>query len=124
MFLKNMVVYPNFHALGESVVVYVRHENKVFFSGLNSDATSTINAVEPIIRLICTRENSTPSTLQFYDLQTHRGYANRRIGDYVLSKILFKAGVEPEWLDFERNDHALSREIPHEVLVAFHSYIN
>ena len=58
-------------------------------------ATSTINAIEDIVKAICKKERRKPKGLVFYDLQTSRAY-KQKPGQFVFDRITFTNG-NPSW---------------------------
>jgi hypothetical protein len=120
---KKMVVYVN-SGRGESAVVYMFQDGAVYFSALNSDGTSSINAAEKIIRLIAVRqEMSSHHAVKFYDVQTHRGYLHMAAGEFLITRIQCRKGTDisvEKWHEISPD----SDEIPRDILKEFESYIN
>lgn len=69
-------------------VLYVIIGKKCIFTGLNDNATSTINACESIIEEILRLEGCQINDLRFYDLQTHLTYSSKKPGVYDLDHIV------------------------------------
>jgi hypothetical protein len=61
--------YRNFH-VGTSRVAYTVDGDKVYFSGISSRGTSTINAASRIVEVIAAQEGRPWRELEFYDIQT------------------------------------------------------
>lgn len=76
------------HRRGE--VAYMVVDTMVIFSGLEGSAgrTSTINAAEEIVSLICAAESIDWREYEFFDLQTWMGYPNHTTGYYCLERLI------------------------------------
>ena len=99
----------------EQVVDYViLDDGRCIFSahGHQSGDISTINGVEWIIGTIAGKERRLPASLEFHDLQTHRGYPHcLRPGTYSFDVITFgsqEGVVTPNWEMIECPEEILS----------------
>jgi len=74
-----------------NLVVYCRYGRQIVFSGLHNSnegrVRSTINGAEQVIIAIALAERIDPRDFEFFDLQTQRGYASFRPGDYEFSQL-------------------------------------
>lgn len=108
------IAYPNF-GKGRSYVDYqIFDGQRCIFSGVTDGGTSTINAAERIIKAIAEAEKV---PLEFYDLQTQKGYSYYRPGEYSLDLLILKDG---------RLDSVIAwrpENLPPEVLKAFKNHI-
>ncbi|MFA5070061.1 MAG: hypothetical protein WC528_02165 [Patescibacteria group bacterium] len=75
------VRYEGIRRSGSGEVDYVIINRQCTFSALTREATSTINVAENVIRAIAAQEGISPSRLEFFDLQTHRGYDSKEPGE-------------------------------------------
>lgn len=77
----------------ESEVAYMIQGNMVIFSATHnvvSGKTSTINAAEEIVGLICEAEGITDwKSYKFYDLQTAIGYPHHQQGYFSIDELVF-----------------------------------
>ena len=83
------VEYPGFRPLRrKGRVAYIIVDAKVFFSGLThfTEATSTINDAEGVVKAICQAEGLDWQKCQFYDIQTHQGY-KKSPGEYCVDRL-------------------------------------
>lgn len=91
MLLLKEAVYNGFHkSLPATKFVYLIYGPSVYFSGLGKDNTSTINAAEEIVRIICTLEDIDWKVYTFFDVQTFRGYPGKRPGKYSIDKLMIR----------------------------------
>lgn len=68
-------------------VVYYVNGRECYFSGIElTNRTSTVNAAESIIRIICDQEGIYWEEARFFDLKTHLGYPIAR-GEYELNEL-------------------------------------
>ena len=82
-------VYRNFGS-GTSRVAYVIDGDKVYFCGLNPRGSSTINAASRVIEAIAAKERLPWPGLEFYDIQTRRGYQGKPPGWFEIDRIHFR----------------------------------
>ena len=65
----------------------------IVYSGLNKNATSTINCAAEIITEIVDREKLLPDRVRFYDLQTQTGYHHpsySKSGEFQFDEVKFR----------------------------------
>lgn len=85
MELKRLA-YTNLHNGGKNFVDYVIiNGSQCIFSGASDSGTSTINAAESIVALICREEKR--NDLTFFDLQTYLGYSHYQKGEYDFNQL-------------------------------------
>jgi hypothetical protein len=93
--------------------------NRCVFSGITrTPAKSTVNAAEDIILNICGRERVDPCNLQFFDLQTCRGY-DFRLEQYAYSELILKFGLRGSIQDVRWD----CTDCPPDVLELFRGHI-
>jgi len=111
------IAYSNFgrgfgRSRGNSFVDYeIFDGNTCVFSGITRDGTSTVNAVESIIGAILKKE---VRILEFYDLQTQKGYDYFEPGEYEFNRLVTRGDPsEPEVVEWVEED------LPQKVREAF-----
>lgn len=72
-------------------ILYMVVGNEVIFTAAENSGskTTTINAVEEIIALICETEELDWRDYMFYDMQTWIGYPHHGFGYYCIDKLVF-----------------------------------
>ncbi|MDZ7799085.1 MAG: hypothetical protein U5L76_05825 [Patescibacteria group bacterium] len=91
------VMYEGAIPRANGYVDYVILAEKCTFTGLSETPTSTINAAGKIILSICREEELEPDNLEFFDLQTAKGYGSKKLGEFVYDqvKFIYHAGRPP-----------------------------
>ena len=109
----------------KSKVAYVVDGYNIYFSGLERRKTSTINAAEEVILVLCRAEGLKWQNCQFYDIQTHLGY-RKSPGEYIVDslKVIRPSGGSPESLFVEAWRPMPPEQIPSEVLKLFEPLIH
>jgi hypothetical protein len=121
-------------------IAYVALGTKIYFCGLSSpnEVISTINGAENIVLVIAAKEGRPWRELQFYDVQTHKGYFKPK-GSYEIDQLIFRD--EPgrphveDWLPVDLSDDLIAQRrsgikdrselegVPAEVLDLFREHI-
>ncbi len=87
------LVYRGFNPpLSQVEIAYRVMGNKIIFTALEKATgakTSTINAAEEIVRLICEAEGLKWQECEFFDLQTWVGYPIHGHGYFSLDQLIF-----------------------------------
>jgi len=98
-------------------IVYTIDGKNVYFSGITLPhvATSTINAAERIIALICEAERTEPSRVIFFDIQTNRGYSAKEPSSFAIDRLrlVYSDGSYSvaQWIPVEMSDDLLRQGI-------------
>lgn len=67
-------------------VMYVIDSGECVFSAVTKNPSS-INVAEDIIQAICMKEHCDPTSLRFFDLQTHQGYSSKSPGEFEFDQL-------------------------------------
>jgi hypothetical protein len=123
----------------EGNIVYVTEGENIYFSGVNPDATSTINAAEIIIGLLVKAEGVLPYLTNFFDIQTHRAYPGKQPGTFAIDRLRLQSTGDnftvKEWVPVAMSDDLIAQGlsgvrsrndlpgVPESIMEAFRRFI-
>ncbi len=104
-------------------VAYLVIGEDVFFTGITSSrqCTSTINAVESVIKAICDAEGFAWNTKNWYDYQTRTMYPGHEAGYITVNRLMISqsgSGINCQYLD-----RIPLESVPEEVHNEFEPYV-
>ena len=118
--LKTVEYSGPFHDIGEVAYVIIKDLICIFTYSRTiralknlEYATSTINATERIVQVICEQEGLNQGNLVFYDLQTSRRY-DKKLGQFEFDKITFHKNTIHAWNYLQ---------CPHKIVELFSEFI-